>query len=667
MRRQLLTLHLALTAALAATAFSASATTHVVDQSAGPYTTIGPAITAASNGDTVLIMPGVYTGAGNTNLDTAGKNITVQGSGATSTFIDCEAMGPSTRGFYIHSGEDTTTVISDLCVLRGYSPNGGGIYCQNASPKIVGCIFSDCGVAYGGGVKLENSDAVLDMCHFSQCWSFVSGAALFIDNASPIIRHTLIEGCHSGFRGGAVLHYNGGGAVFRGVSFTECFTESGDGGACYFQEVSPNLISCYFSGNRADTTRGGAIFTNCDVELTNCEFEGNGSGSGGSIYCYEAQLTMAGGSCTGDTASIKGGAVCAVGAVLDIDGTLFMENEAPFGGALHLDGGTQTIANADIVGNIGFIFGGGANCWNAVATFDDCSFVDNWAGYDGGGLSGGYTILPEVTGCDFVGNEAGGQGGAVYMEEGTALGAILNSVFTENVAEAGAAICFDNGASPPVTGCTFSGNIAGLGTETARFVNSSSEVTNTILAFTVEELAASCVGTTTPSFTHCCVYGNAGGDSLCGDHVSNLFADPLFCDGPTTDVTLHDDSPCLPDGNPWSEQIGAKGAGGCGLSTGIDDPAGDSRLVLARPVPNPTGAGSTIAWSLPEPAHVTAAVYNVRGELVRALEAGPCPAGETSRTWDGCDESGRPASSGVYFIRVSTADATARRTLVLIR
>ena len=666
MRRLHLLLSLLLTGTLIVASLPASAVTHVVDQSSGPYTTIAPAIVAAANGDTVLIMPGTYTGAGNTNLDTAGKSISVQGSGI-STVIDCEAVGPSTRGFYVHSGEDTTTVISDLCVFRGYSPNGGGIYCQNASPKIVGCTFADCGVAYGGGIKLENSEAVIDACYFSQCWSFVSGAALYIENASPTIRYTLIEACHSGFHGGAVIHYNGGGAVFRGVSFIECFSESGDGGACYFQEVSPSLFDCYFQSNRADTTRGGAIFTNCDTELTNCVFESNGSGSGGSIYCFESQLTMTGGSCTGDTASVQGGAICAIGAVLDIDGTEFISNEAPFGGAIHMNGGTHTVTDADLVGNIGYALGGGACCWDAAATFDGCSFSDNWAGYDGGGLYGGFTILPSITGCEFIGNEADQQGGAIYMDEGTVLGAIENSVFTGNTAEAGAAICLDNGAALPVTGCTLSGNVAGLGTAAARFVNSSSEVANTIIAFTDIGIGSSCMGAVNPSFTHCCSFGNTGGDSLCGTHASNLFADPLFCDGPTTDVTLHDDSPCLPSGNPWSQMIGAEGAGGCGPSTGIEEPNGGARLALDRPAPNPSSEATTITWSLAAPSHVTAAVYNVRGGLVLELLDGLCEAGRTSVQWNGLDGNGRTAASGIYFIRVEAGDTMAQETLVLVR
>ena len=67
-----------------------------------------------------------------------------------------------------------------------------------------------------------------------------------------------------------------------------------------------------------------------------------------------------------------------------------------------------------------------------------------------------------------------------------------------------------------------------------------------------------------PSITHCFVYANAGGDSLCGDHHDNEFSeDPLLCDVAGNDATLCADSPCQPSGNDWDELVGAYGVG-CG-------------------------------------------------------------------------------------------------------
>jgi hypothetical protein len=96
--------------------------------------------------------------------------------------------------------------------------------------------------------------------------------------------------------------------------------------------------------------------------------------------------------------------------------------------------------------------------------------------------------------------------------------------------------------------------------------------------------------------------------------------------------------------------------------------AAGSRLVyLYRPYPMPFTSEARVAFSLAERARVTLEVFDVRGRLVKTLAQGSYGAGSHSMTWDGCDNGGRAAASGVYFIRCASADESHVRSAVLVR
>lgn len=75
--------------------------------------------------------------------------------------------------------------------------------------------------------------------------------------------------------------------------------------------------------------------------------------------------------------------------------------------------------------------------------------------------------------------------------------------------------------------------------------------------------------------TACNVYGNGGGDwvdCIAGQSSSNgnFSADPLFCRAEFGDLTLHEDSPCLPGNHPQGGDWGLIGAWDLGCNaTGI--------------------------------------------------------------------------------------------------
>jgi hypothetical protein len=236
-------------------------------------------------------------------------------------------------------------------------------------------------------------------------------------------------------------------------------------------------------------------------------------------------------------------------------------------------------------------------------------------------------------------------------------------VFDGNTSALGSGLYLKTDCDATVSHCTFAEN---SGTQIS-CANSSPTITNSIIAFGLNMDALSCGGTSDPTVEHCVVYGNAGGDTLCGSYAQNMFIDPLFCDLEAGELTLHDDSPCLPANNPWLESIGALGAGGCGLGTGVAEGYA-ARLALSAPRPNPFRGATAFEFSVPAPGgQVTLAVYNLAGRKVRTLLAGSVDGGSMRLTWDGRDDGGRRVASGVYFFTLTSGGLSISRKAVLLR
>ncbi len=75
--------------------------------------------------------------------------------------------------------------------------------------------------------------------------------------------------------------------------------------------------------------------------------------------------------------------------------------------------------------------------------------------------------------------------------------------------------------------------------------------------------------------------------------------------------------------------------------------------VLQQNYPNPFNPSTTIRYTLPQTARVVLAVYNLMGQKVRTLVDARQAPGARAVIWDGINEQGVRAPSGVYFYRLS--------------
>ena len=92
-----------------------------------------------------------------------------------------------------------------------------------------------------------------------------------------------------------------------------------------------------------------------------------------------------------------------------------------------------------------------------------------------------------------------------------------------------------------------------------------------------------------------------------------------------------------------------------------------TRLTLSANYPNPFNARTRLTVSLPEAGMVRAEIIDLLGRSVRRLYDGESAGGYLALTWDGRDETGLHAASGVYYCRVAAGNATVLRKMVLVK
>lgn len=103
-----------------------------------------------------------------------------------------------------------------------------------------------------------------------------------------------------------------------------------------------------------------------------------------------------------------------------------------------------------------------------------------------------------------------------------------------------------------------------------------------------------------------------------------------------------------------------------GVETG-STPAAPDEFGLSQNYPNPFNPETRIAYTLPAAAEVTLKIYNIRGQEVRRLVAGPQKAGHHIVLWDGRNAAGRQVATGVYLLRLRAGDRVLTRKMLLAR
>ncbi len=91
------------------------------------------------------------------------------------------------------------------------------------------------------------------------------------------------------------------------------------------------------------------------------------------------------------------------------------------------------------------------------------------------------------------------------------------------------------------------------------------------------------------------------------------------------------------------------------------------RFALKQNYPNPFNPTTTIRYELPNKVRATLTVVNINGQVVRMLVNEEQSAGSYSVSWNGLNERGLPAATGIYFYKLQAGAFSETRKMILMK
>ena len=322
----------------------ASAATFLVGAGGAPEApTLSAAFSFASDGDTLLVLPGTYVEVVQTS-----KSLVVKANGsAGSAVINANNFGTGLS----FVGVTGSVHLEGIAFQNGDGDRGGGLRLDGVTG---GVTVADCeffgNLADRTGGAIDAYDTVVSMtdCYFegngtSGASEQRGGAVHFrgFNDGSSLERCTF-QG-NSATYGGAV--YARGEVTLQDCTFDSNFSEQG--GAFYGTAItSLEVTGCLFDGNTASGNGAGILVSGSSTAITDNTFQDNASGAlGGAIYLGGGGTTSIENNLFDSNSGTKGGGLAVAGMLQSLTGNTFYGNSATTdGAALYIQQTSATIA-----------------------------------------------------------------------------------------------------------------------------------------------------------------------------------------------------------------------------------------------------------------------------------------------------------------------------------
>jgi hypothetical protein len=246
---------------------------------------------APATGAILCVGPGFR----NETIDFKGKAIwLVSFAGPANTFIDGSGAGPVVT-FSTAEGKDS--ILDGFTIMNGQAPYGAGIYINQASPTIRNSIIkgnSATGASgRGGGIGVtgaQSRPAILCTQVLSNTASYAGGGLMSTYSADPYLRSNLFEGNSAQYGGAIGVHWSGR----IDIGWTELLANqaTSDGGGMHvgFPYGNAQVRQTWFRNNTAGNIGGGMWLPAGFADVVNSTFTGNKANFGGALAAGDGSM-----------------------------------------------------------------------------------------------------------------------------------------------------------------------------------------------------------------------------------------------------------------------------------------------------------------------------------------------------------------------------------------
>ncbi len=249
-----------------------------------PFATIQYGINISSNTDTVLVQPGTYY----ENINFNGKLIAVGSLFLTTqdiSYISTTIIDGNNSGCVVtfSNGEDATTVLCGFIITSGdgnaagFPNRGGGIYCDNSSPKLENIIISDNSADYGGGIYFKYSNSDLEYIIISNNTAIASGGGILCENSSPGLQNVTITDNSAAYESGGGVFCDNSNPDFENVTISNNTAANNGGGILCWDNSNPDFINTILWN---DSPQEIIIYSGSSLTATYSDIEGGWTGTG---------------------------------------------------------------------------------------------------------------------------------------------------------------------------------------------------------------------------------------------------------------------------------------------------------------------------------------------------------------------------------------------------